>query len=97
MAFTFTREAAHKSDAFGASRVVIGVVTADAASGVIGTAAVGLKYIYGGSVCARSCGVGSVAFSVRFNATTAGASAPGVINFTSCTTGDDINVTLWGR
>lgn len=96
MAYTFTREASHKTDVFGACRVVMGVVTADASSGTIGTAAVGLKRIFGGSVCARSCGAGSVAFSARFNATTAGAAAPGAINFTSCTAGDDLNVTVWG-
>jgi hypothetical protein len=95
MSFTFTREAAKKTEVQGSSRVVWGIVVADATSGIISKQALGLNYIYGGAITPKTVTTGG--FKAIFNATTASASSNGFVNIASCASGDEFYVYVNGR
>jgi hypothetical protein len=96
MSFTYVREAAKKSEVQGSTRVSMGVVTADATSGVVQAASHGLNYIFGGSLTPKSAATGG--FNVpSWNAATAGTALGGSVHITSCAIGDTFNVLLYGR
>lgn len=77
---------------FGNKRAVGMLVTADANSGAVDT---GLSVIEGVMVAVRSAVTGSQKFKANLNS--AGTALPGSLFMSSCTSGDDFYVTVFGR
>lgn len=77
---------------FGNKRAVMMTVTADANSGAVDT---GLSVIEGISVAVKSAVTGSQKFKANLNS--GGTALPGSLFMSSCTSGDDFYVTVYGK
>lgn len=93
MAYTFTAAA---STVFGDQRVVMGVLTADAVSGVV---SFGLGRLTGVQWSAKSMTTNNsvAAARVRLNATAAGTSSAGDLGVSGLVSGDELYLTVYGK
>lgn len=89
MAYSFSQAA---STVFGNQRVVQGVLTADAASGVV---SFGLSTITHVQWAAKSMSTTGVRF--RINATAAGGASAGDLGVSGAVNGDEVYVMIHGR
>ncbi len=89
MAFSFSKSV---STVFGNQRAIGGVVTADAASGVV---SFGLSTITHVEWAPKSCTTSG--FRVRQNAVAGGTASQGDIGVSGCASGDEFYVTVYGR
>jgi len=92
MAASLVKTASKEVDVFGSARLIQGVFTLDATSGLVDT---GLDFIYGGSVTPASAATGG--FNVKFNVATAGTASGGKLRVVSGASGDDFHAVVWGR
>ena len=89
MAFTFTSSV---NSVFGNQRVLVGTVSADAASGAV---SFGLSTLTGVQWSAKS--MATAIAKVKINALAAATSAAGSLSFDAIASGDEIHVTVFGR
>ncbi len=88
MAFTVTKG---QQTVMGNQRVWQGVITADAATGVV---SFGMTNIY--AVAATPASAASSVWNVQKNALAAGTASAGDVSITGCTSGDDFELVVWG-
>lgn len=93
MAFTFVQGA---STVFGNQRVIQGVITTDAVSGVVSFGLGTITHVQWSPASMTTNGSG-LATRFRLNATAAGTSAAGTLGVSGVVSGDDIFVTVFGR